>query len=118
MITTSNINCNTEPSGNLIDIDVKYADNITIPTLIKLLTIKIVARTWFGLLINLTKSEYDSFFSISSISWEFKEKNATSVPDIKAEKKIKITIIKNTINECKFKKLNSTTENKDNIQTK
>ncbi len=52
MITiTWNTNSRLDPSGNEIAIEVRNAEITTIPTLIKLLAINIVAKSWLVFLV-------------------------------------------------------------------
>ena len=87
--------------------DVRYAERITIATFIKLLIIKIVANSKFGFSNNFSTAKSFLFSFKCSISLGLNEKKATSVPEIKADAKIKaiiqIAVIKKFIlNKCNF----------------
>jgi len=81
-------------SSSLISLLVTNTDKTTIATLIKLLEIKIVARSLLGLPSNRRMSLLRRLWDSSiSLSWDgLSEKKATSEPDIIAEKNNNITM--------------------------
>ena len=92
IIMTWKKNSILESLGNSIAIEVRYADNITIAIFIKLLAIRIVAKSIFGSFNNFSASIFYLFFSISCNSVGLSEKNAVSEPETNAEKIIRRVI--------------------------
>ena len=75
------MNSKLESVGNDMAIEERYAEITTIPTLIKLFAIKMVAKSSFGFL----RRFFISLFSKLSNSAGVSEKYATSAPEINAE---------------------------------
>ena len=112
------MNSKLEFSGKVIAIDITYADKITIAIFIKLLAMRIVAKSRFGFCNNPITSKCFLSFSISSISDGLNEKNATSAPEINAEQTSRRNTINKQENTLILNRCNSTSLNMDsNIET-
>ena len=100
------MNSKDDPSGKTNTNEVRWAETTTIATLIKLLTIKIVAKSLFGFFNKLRISLLS--FSRSSSSLALKEKYETSAPEINAEQTINNNTKKRVVITCRLKKCTST----------
>ena len=100
------MNSKDDPSGKVKTNEVRWAEKTTIATLIKLLTIKIVAKSLFGFFNKLRISLFS--FSKSSNSLALKEKYETSAPEINAEQTINNNTKKKLVITSRLKTCSST----------